>query len=93
MELQEYINQVFEQARTAKMIKTRAEFADLLEINRSSLSAALSSLSFRQNADKNGEKMRSESLPDLKNLYTMVGFPNHRKVSHLSRIFKGRMFR
>ena len=41
MELQEYINQVFELARTAKMVKTRAEFADLLEINRSSLSAAL----------------------------------------------------
>ena len=41
MELHEYINQVFELARTAKMVKTRAEFADLLEINRSSLSAAL----------------------------------------------------
>ena len=41
MELQEYINQVFELARTAKMVKTRAEFADPLEINRSSLSAAM----------------------------------------------------
>ena len=75
MELQEYINQVFEQARTAKMIKTRAEFADLLEINRSSLSAALSSLSFRQNADKNGEKMRSGITPGSQKPLYNGGFP------------------
>ena len=41
MDTQEYINQVFEQARAAKLVKTRADFADLLEINRSSLSAAM----------------------------------------------------
>lgn len=41
METQEFINNVFEQARAAKMVKTRADFADALEINRSSLSAAM----------------------------------------------------
>ena len=41
MENQEFINNVFEQARAAKMVKTRADFADALEINRSSLSAAM----------------------------------------------------
>lgn len=41
MDMQEFINQVFEQARSAKLVKTRADFADLLEINRSSLSAAM----------------------------------------------------
>lgn len=41
MDSKEYINQVFEQARAAKLVKTRADFADLLEINRSSLSAAM----------------------------------------------------
>lgn len=41
METQEFINNVFEQARAAKMVKTRADFSDALEINRSSLSAAM----------------------------------------------------
>ena len=41
MDIQEFINQVFEQARAAKLVNTRAEFADALEINRSSLSAAM----------------------------------------------------
>lgn len=41
METQEFINNVFEQARAAKIVKTRADFADALEINRSSLSAAM----------------------------------------------------
>lgn len=39
--MQEFINQVFEQARAGRLVKTRADFADLLEINRSSLSAAM----------------------------------------------------
>ena len=41
MDRKEFINQVFELARAAKLIKTRTDFADLLEINRSSLSAAM----------------------------------------------------
>lgn len=41
MDMQEFINQVFEQARAGRLVKTRADFADLLEINRSSLSAAM----------------------------------------------------
>jgi SOS-response transcriptional repressor LexA len=41
MDTQELINQVFEQARMARLVKTRADFADLLDINRSSLSAAM----------------------------------------------------
>ena len=39
--MQEFINQVFELARAEKLVKTRADFADLLGINRSSLSAAM----------------------------------------------------
>ena len=41
METREFINQVFEQARAAGFVKTRADFADVLGINRSSLSAAM----------------------------------------------------
>lgn len=41
MDKQEFINQVFEQARAARLVKTRADFATLLDINRASLSAAL----------------------------------------------------
>lgn len=41
MDMKDYINEVFERARAAKLVKTRADFADLLEINRSSLSAAM----------------------------------------------------
>ena len=37
----EFINQVFEQARAAGMVKTRTDFADMLELNRSTLSAAM----------------------------------------------------
>ena len=39
--MKDYINEVFEQARASKLVKTRADFADLLDINRSSLSAAM----------------------------------------------------
>lgn len=39
--MKEFINQVFEQTRAAGIVKTRSDFADLLGINRSSLSAAM----------------------------------------------------
>lgn len=41
MDMKEFINQVFERARSAKLVKTQGDFADILEINRSSLSAAM----------------------------------------------------
>ena len=41
MDTKEFVNQVFELARAAKLVKTRADFADLLDINRSTLSAAM----------------------------------------------------
>ena len=41
MDRVEFINQVFEQARTAGLVKTRTDFADVLDLNRSTLSAAM----------------------------------------------------
>lgn len=41
MDRVEFINQVFEQARAAGLVKTRTDFADVLDLNRSTLSAAM----------------------------------------------------
>lgn len=64
--MQEFINQVFEQARAGRLVKTRADFADLLEINRSSLSAAMNGNEkyLTDSLEKKVRRFKEEHLSD-----------------------------
>lgn len=60
MESQEFITHAFEQARAAGFVKNQKEFADLLGINRSSLSAAMNG---------NGKYMTASLVRKIKSFY------------------------
>lgn len=77
MDKQEFINQVFEQARAARLVKTRADFATLLDINRASLSAALNGNEryLTDSLEKKVKEFQETHFSDDGNVYTKGTLP------------------